>query len=162
VVAVLATLFDRAVRGSIAVLYGGLVLVGFAGIVARYVFNNSLSWSEELSLILMTWLVFITAAVGVQQRLHAGVDLVTSALPKRWQQAVGVLTDLLVTVFCIFLLVYGAQIVSATMTQTSPAMGLPVGIIYAAIPVGAALMLVNLFRHAANRVRRSNEGREAS
>lgn len=161
-VCLLARLFDRAVRGAIAVLFVALVLVGFAQIVARYVFNNSLSWSEELSLILMTWLVFVTAAVGVQERVHASVDLVTASLPKRWQQGLGVLVDLLVTVFCVFLTIYGAQIVSATMTQTSPAMGLPMGLIYAAIPVGAALMLVNLFRHAVHRLRPAGAQRGGS
>jgi C4-dicarboxylate transporter DctQ subunit len=141
-------MFDKVTRGFIAVIYGVLVVVGFAQVVARYVFNNSLSWSEELALILLTWMVFIAAGVAVQQKLHIGVDLLTSRLGERWQRILGIFSDLLVGVFVIFLIYYGAQITANAMVQTTPAMGLPMGYVYAAVPVGGAVMLVNLVRNA--------------
>lgn len=140
--------FDTLVRGMIAILYGVLVVIGFAQVVARYVFNNSFSWTDEMALMILTWMVFIAAGVAVQQRLHIGVDLVTGRLSQRWQLILGIISDLLVTVFVLFVIYYGAQMTVDAMVQTSPAMGVPMGYVYAALPVGGTVMLVNLVRNA--------------
>jgi C4-dicarboxylate transporter DctQ subunit len=140
--------FDSVLGSVVAVIYGVLIVVGLAQVVARYVFNNSLPWSQELDLILLTWLTFLSAGVALQKRLHIGIDVFSSRLSGRWQRVITLVGDLMTAVFVICLMYYGAQITQSAMAQTSPAMGLPMGLVYASVPVGAAVMLINLVRSA--------------
>lgn len=64
----------------IAVLLGLMVLVTFANVVLRYVFNTSLIWGLEVTLILFAWLVVFGISYGVKVTMHLGVDALTGAL----------------------------------------------------------------------------------
>ena len=60
-------------RVTVAGLMLAVTLLTLAQVIARYVFNSSLIWSEELNRLLFVWLVLI-AAVGAS---HMRIDLLT-------------------------------------------------------------------------------------
>lgn len=64
----------------IAVFLGLMVLVTFANVILRYVFNTSLIWGLEVTLILFAWLVIFGISYGVKVTMHLGVDALTGAL----------------------------------------------------------------------------------
>ena len=73
-------------ENAIAVLLGLMVVVTFINVVMRYVFNASLIWGLELTLILFAWLVIFGISYGVKKTIHLGVDALTTQLssgPKR-------------------------------------------------------------------------------
>jgi TRAP-type C4-dicarboxylate transport system permease small subunit len=72
------------------------------------------------------------------------MDLLTRSLPAAWQRAIETFVNLLVAATLGTVVITGFQLVSANMTQPSPALELPMGIPYAAIPLSAAIMLINL------------------
>ena len=45
-----------------------LVIVSdvFVGVIARYVFNSSFTWTEELGVLFYTWLIFIGFPLGLK------------------------------------------------------------------------------------------------
>lgn len=55
-------------------------------VVARYVFNDSPAWSERLSLVLLAYLVFFGAAVGVREKFHIRIEVLRNAVPERLGQ----------------------------------------------------------------------------
>ncbi len=59
-----------------------------AQVVLRYVFNVTLSWSEELSLALFTWIVLLMAALGVREGFHVRMDLLADPAPARQARAI--------------------------------------------------------------------------
>ena len=58
-------------------LMAGLVVLSVA---LRYVFNNPLTWGEELIVALLTWMVFLGAAAAVRSQMHIRIDVVGPVL----------------------------------------------------------------------------------
>ncbi|MBD5656772.1 MAG: TRAP transporter large permease subunit [Candidatus Eremiobacteraeota bacterium] len=65
-----------------------LVEVGvlFAGVLARYVFNKPLLWSDELAQTLFLWLVMFGAAIALRRSEHMRMTALVSRLSPRWQR----------------------------------------------------------------------------
>ncbi len=55
-----------------AVILAAEVLLLAASVLARYVFNSPLIWSDELAEILIIWQAMLGAAVAVHRRQHLG------------------------------------------------------------------------------------------
>lgn len=61
---------------AIAVILGLMTLITFINVVLRYVFNNSLIWGLEVTLILFAWLVLLGISYGFKITSHLGVDAI--------------------------------------------------------------------------------------
>src|SRR6188768_2151672 len=79
-------------------------------VFARYVLNASPSWTEPASVMVMSWFIFLGAAVGVRENFHMGFDVLVHFLPAStapWMRAV---SDLAVVVFGLGMVVYGLKL----------------------------------------------------
>ena len=81
------------------VLLGVFTTILFIQVVMRYVFNNSLSWSEELARYLFIWLCFIGVSFGAKQMKHLKIDVFISVFPKKFRPYVIVFADVIVLAF---------------------------------------------------------------
>jgi len=91
----------------IAVLLGLMTMITFVNVVMRYVFNSSLIWGLEVTLILFAWLVLFGVSYGVKVTAHLGVDAVTNMLSPGPRKVVAIIAGLLCIVYA-FLLLKGA------------------------------------------------------
>jgi TRAP-type C4-dicarboxylate transport system permease small subunit len=135
---------NAATEWAIAAMLAVLVATTLAQVYFRYFTSSSLDWSEELARYLFVWIVFLTGAVAVRRRAHIVVDVAVTRLPRSWQRALGLVTAALALLFFAFLTVYGLVLVRLAWSQTTPGMGISRGYLFLAVPVGSALMLVNL------------------
>ncbi len=59
--------------------------------IGRYLLNDSPSWTEPLSLLLMSWFILLGAAVGVREGDHLGFEIgLHYAAPRcggRWRRS---------------------------------------------------------------------------
>ncbi|MFZ9137215.1 MAG: TRAP transporter small permease, partial [Hylemonella sp.] len=86
---------------------------------------------------------FIGAAAAYRANAHIGVTLLTERLPQGLRQLAGLLADLLVGSASLFVAWYGARLCILTMGQTiSELPWLPVGVTYAALPLGSVVTLL--------------------
>lgn len=140
----------RAVRAGNR-LIGHLVVLGLAVMVAttltatliRHVPGApTLFWAEEVARYLNIWVVFLTSGIAIQRGAHFGVDVFTEALPERGRRSVRLLALGLMALFELVLVVAGYQLARANMAQLSSALEMPMGLVFASIPVGGALMLI--------------------
>lgn len=90
--------FMRAIRPFLGALSRASLYIAGVGMVAmtlivgwqvfaRYILNDSPSWSEPLSLHLMSWFIMLGAAVGVRESVHLGLDILRYMMPPRIQAA---------------------------------------------------------------------------
>ncbi len=114
----------------------------------RYVLNNSLSWSEELARYLFIWLVEIGIPYGIKMDKHICVDAVYSFLPKKIKKGYAIVGYVLTLLFALAVVYYGIQVVGmqAASGQVSPAMHVPMTIVYAAPVVGFSLSAIRLIQ----------------
>lgn len=63
---------EDALAGGALVIFTLVVLIG---VVFRYVLNQPLSWTEEVSLIAFAWLMFFGAVICARENGHVLIDL---------------------------------------------------------------------------------------
>ena len=133
-----------AVSGLILVL---MVAVAGLGVITRFVFHASLSWSEELDAYLFVWLTCLGAAAGAKLHAHPSVQALADRFPVKARSALGDVTDFVVAGMGLILAVYGGTMIS--LMGTEAASSLPISMVYPylAIPVGGALLVVHALVH---------------
>ena len=114
-------------------------------VVTRYFFGVALSWSEELALLLFTWVVLLTGSLGVREGFHVRLTLLQDALPATAALWVGRLIDAAILVFGIMLAIAGNSYVTETIGQTSAAIAYPIEALHLAAPVCGALIALHAF-----------------
>ncbi len=138
-----------AVRGLIdtvlghlgAALLTGIILVVLGGVVSRYVFNASFSWTEEGGIWLFTWLIFVVLPIATRRSRHVALNLAVDLLPPRGQAVVAILATATIVYTIIRLFTAGVGIASLT-SGTSITLGLPSWWQYAVIPAAAAVLFL--------------------
>jgi len=95
------------------VFSSAMVISTFLQVIFRYLFNHPLFWSEELSRYCFVWIVFVG----------------------------GIVINILIISFLVIVIKQSIVVVIVNMSQYSPAIRIPMGLIYLAIPVGLSLML---------------------
>ena len=140
----LETGFVRLNQGLIVLLMASMAALVFANVVMRYVFNQSIFWVEEFTQIQMIWVAYLGAGLALREGRHVAVDMLQDLVPAPLRKAVRGFIALAMALFLITLFVLGLQIAEFTWEQETPAMGLPAGLPYLGIPIGAAAMLLHL------------------
>ncbi|HEY8607808.1 MAG TPA: TRAP transporter small permease [Noviherbaspirillum sp.] len=137
-------LFLAANRWIVIAMMAAMVVMVFANVVSRYVWNYSFIWAEELSQYLMVWITFLGAGLALREGRHVAVELLQDRLPVRTRAWVRHLVAALIIVFLLALVVLGFQFALFAWEQETPVMNIPLGIPYLAVPLGALLLLVHI------------------
>ncbi|HEY0297517.1 MAG TPA: TRAP transporter large permease subunit [Bordetella sp.] len=135
-------LLGRLVEIPAAILVAAEVVILFTGIVARYVFRNPLVWSDELASILFLWLAMLGSVVALRRGEHMRM----TAFVNRAQPATRAFLDLvaIAAALAFLLLILGPswEYASEERYVTTAALEIPNIWRAAAMPVGAALMIL--------------------
>lgn len=125
-------------------------------IIMRYVFNASLSWSEEFARYCFVWSTFLSVSYSIKKASMLRVDIIVQYLPKAARKVIDILMELIVLAFFAFLLYHSFAVVKriAASGQTSPALGLPMVTVYAALIVGFALACIRGIQKLVSLLRR--------
>ncbi|MCA0972167.1 TRAP transporter small permease [Halobacillus litoralis] len=140
---------DRRLEEVLLVLFSSvMVSVIFLQVVMR-VSGNSLSWSEELARYCFIWLVYIGISYGVKKQRHIKVDVMLLLLKGKGKLALSILANLLFLVFSLYVVVKGYGIASQLLSfgQQSPALHIPMGLVYMATPIGFGLTSIRLVQN---------------
>src|SRR5947209_3698 len=125
-----------------AVLVSVEILVLLAGVVSRYVFNQPLTWTDELASILFLWLAMLGAVIALRRDEHMRLGVLVARAPVRWRGRLDTLAAMVVAVFVLEIILHAYNYFDAQWMITTPALEIHDGYRVAAIAVGAALMLL--------------------
>jgi TRAP-type C4-dicarboxylate transport system permease small subunit len=135
---------NRIVKTLLVVMGAVMAVTILLQVFLRYVVKASLPWSEELARYLMVWIGLMGASLAMHEGRHVGVTLLvdrTRGLARRILTGVALLAVLW---FLWLMLSEGTRLLYNIWHQRSPAMNLPMVIPYAAIPLGAVFMTVQV------------------
>lgn len=114
----------------------------FWQVFTRYVLGWSNSWTEISAVLLMSWFIFLGAAVGIRENYHLGFDVLLYILPKGSKKVLRTISDVVVIVFACGMVFYGSQLVILQWAARLPALGVPEGIRYMPIVAGGLLIIL--------------------
>lgn len=118
------------------------VLVVFSQVVWRFIFNNPFSWSEELARYLQVWLILLTSSVCIRKGRHLAVDYATHALPFKYNKILKFIIMIFIMFFTCIVIVFGVHMIVVTINQKTPALQIPILVVYLAFPITGLLMFL--------------------
>lgn len=121
-----------------------VIIVTFGWLVyGRYVLNNTPTWVEQLSLLLVSYITFLGAAVGVRRNSHLSIDFVRESFPTIPRVIMRYLADLFMIVFGVFMAWQGYNLVVGNLDRIIPM--IDVAEAWRAVPVVICGVLIVLF-----------------
>ncbi len=123
-----------------------ITVLMMANVIARRVFQSSLTWSDELSRYLLVWCGFLSVSYCVKKRISIKIDQFQNSLPERWIPWIKMLRHTIVFIFCIVMLPYSVTFVRQAVDSgaATAAMGLPMVYIQSAPLVCFVLLAVRV------------------
>ncbi|AIC29199.1 TRAP dicarboxylate transporter protein DctQ subunit [Rhizobium etli bv. mimosae str. IE4771] len=124
---------------------GGLILMTvFVAwqVFCRYVLNDSPSWTEPGSVMLMSWFIFLGAAVGIRENNHLGFDVLLYVLPKSGKRVLRMISDAVILAFGAGMIWYGGALMSLTWNTTLPSLGISGAFDYLPLAAGGVLAVI--------------------
>lgn len=126
-------------RYSQAVLLVIVVIVS-TDVFCRNVLSYSIKWAQEVSLLLIVWMTFLSMAIGEEKDQHIAIELFYNLFPKPVRKFFDVLNKMILAVVGCFLCFFGTKLVMSTWSSTLAATKWPAGMLYLMIPVGGGFM----------------------
>ncbi len=127
----------------VVLLLAAMSTIVFANVSLRYLSNFSITWAEEVARYLMIWMTFLGAGLSLRVGGHVAITNLHDFLGTRSQRALRAFVGLLLVCFFIAMMWIGYEYMSRMGRQLTPATRLPFSYIYAAMPIGFALMIVH-------------------
>lgn len=148
---------DKVMEALSALILGGMTLLIFVQVLARYVFKAPLAWSEEGARFLFIWMTFIAGYVGARKAQHIGVELVQNLFPVPVKKGMKVLCDLLSAGFFLLVLYNCCNQWGKLSAQTSPALKLPMSVVYLGMMLGCLCLAASYLYHIVEVLRGEKE-----
>jgi TRAP-type C4-dicarboxylate transport system permease small subunit len=121
---------------------GLILMTAFIGwqVFGRYVLNQSPSWTEPASLLLMSLFILLGAAVGVREANHLGFESALHHAPSFLRHFMLLATEVLVIGFGGAMAWYGTELAMETWSAAMPGLPIPQGMDYVPLAIGGALI----------------------
>lgn len=118
-------------------------------IVLRYVFKNSLSWSEELVRYMFVWSTFIGIPYCIKNNTSIRVNQFKTAMPIKFQDVLSYVDKFIMLILFLIMAIFSIDIVSSSFAsgQSSAAMGIPYWLIQISVPIGSILSLIRIIQN---------------
>lgn len=123
----------------------GLVLDVTWQVVTRFFTDNPSSFTEELARFFLIWIAFLGAAHVFRKGAHLGLDYFIEKFSPDAQNKIVKTILVFVVIFSVCILLIGGSSLAYLawdLDQSSASLGLPISIVYLAIPVSGVLFLL--------------------
>jgi TRAP-type transport system small permease protein len=138
-------MLETMIRWTVVFLLFVMVAAIGSQVFARYLFHQSLYWTEELGRHVMVWMIFLASVLCVRRGFHLSITLLKERLKPDKQALMQLIGAIVLAYFFYMMIVHGWTLTQKTMVQRSSAIHYPMGYVYAALPVSGLLMfIVNL------------------
>jgi TRAP-type C4-dicarboxylate transport system permease small subunit len=141
-------------RAVVFAMMSAMSILVFVNVIARYWFNFSIIWAEEISQYLMIWIAYLGAGLALREGRHVALEILHDRLTPVMSRRVRMILGGLVLAFLGTVTVLGFQFSMFVWEQETPVLNISLGIPTLGIPIGCLLFVVHLllmFRNYADR-----------
>jgi TRAP-type C4-dicarboxylate transport system permease small subunit len=135
------------ILARLTLVVAGASIVGMAcveawQVFARYVLNDSPSWTEPVALLFMSTTVMFGAALGVRSNRHFGFFILVESSPPPLRRMLLVLARAIAVAIGLMLMVWGGEMTVDAWDYSIAGAPLPQGIVYVPLSIGGALIAI--------------------
>lgn len=131
-----------------------VIMTGVMGIqiVSRYVFQNSLTWSEELVRYMFVWSAFLGIPFCIKHGLSIKVDQFRNLFPIPLQKILMYIDKIIIFFLFLVMFIYSCLVVKASYLsgQTSPAMQIPMWMVQISVCISSLLSMIRSIQNFLN------------
>lgn len=136
-------LFVELNKWVLVLILATMSAIVFTNVSLRYLTNFSIVWAEEVARYLMIWMTFLGAGLVLRLGGHVAVTNLHDLLGERPRRFLRGLIALLLLGFFVVMVWIGYDYMSRMGRQMTPATRIPFSYVYAAMPIGFALLIVH-------------------
>jgi TRAP-type transport system small permease protein len=132
-----------------------IAVIGLYAIVAavvfqvfgRYVMNDTPTWAEALTLVLILYVALFGAAAGVRDAGHIGMESLLVLVSDEWRRRLEVVIHFLVAIFGALMVAGGWGLMSGVLSYKIPTLGISEGWHYAPLVLSGVLIFLFSVEH---------------
>jgi len=135
---------DRALGHTLVLIMAVMVVNVLWQVFSRYVLGEPSSFTDELARFLMIWVGVLGAAYVAGRNGHVAIDVLVRRTSGNNQKRLKQLVRIAIVLFCLFAMVIGGLrlvYVTYVLEQYSPALGMPLAVVYLVIPLSGLLII---------------------
>lgn len=130
----------------LAFIFTATILISLAaGVFFRYVFQDPLTWSDEMAMFSLAWLTFIGGSITIRAKIAPTIDILTTYISGKARKVVITIGYLFVLAFSAYIFYISIQWISSPniLVQRSGSMEMPMIYAYLCIPVSFLFMTIH-------------------
>ena len=134
--------FKYSLEIALVFLLIAMTLTVFSQVIARYIFEAPLSWSEELARFILIWVSMLSAAYAFKTKSHFALTILVSKLPDKHQKITSFCIHIVVAIFFLIICYYSVIFVHSVNGHIAPALQISMQIPYSSIIVASGLISI--------------------
>ena len=143
----------------IVAMFVVMVIAIFMQVVMRYVFNNSLYWSEELGKFMFIWISWLGISIGERRGEHIKITMLTDKFSPKGQHIINIISELIVIGILLVTIYYGIFLVQTQATTHYAGIKISVSWGYLSVVVGCCCMLLRSIGMIVSSIKNINSGK---
>lgn len=129
------------------VLLAVFVCLLFTQIICRQLLGFSITWIEELSVILFVWFAYFGASYAARMAAHNRVSFHLNALPRRTARMIEAVGDVFWIIFNVTFVYYAIQFISNLRPfYKAQTLGWPMKYVMLVLPIAFTLMTIRILQ----------------
>jgi len=134
---------DRVIEFLTCTLFLIMIAVASWQVLSRFILKNPSTFTEELLRYSLIWLAMLATAYVVGKSEHIAISFLRDKMDEDSGFKLDIVIQAFFLLFSATIMVYGGiKAVSLTMAQISPALHVPMGFVYLALPLSGVFILV--------------------
>jgi TRAP-type C4-dicarboxylate transport system permease small subunit len=129
----------------LVVMFAAMVGIIFFQVIMRYVFNNSLSWSEELGKFIFVWISWLGISIGQRRNEHIKITMLVDKLPPMGQKIAEIISDIILIIICLVTLYYAIILVQTQVKVPYAGIKISTAWGYLSLVLGCGFISLRLF-----------------
>jgi C4-dicarboxylate transporter, DctQ subunit len=142
----LISLLDKLFLYVLGAALGAVVSICIIQVIARYVFDASFAWAEEISATLVLWAVWVGASLAIKSNSHLRLHLLERKIHPRNRLFLRLVQKSLILFFAVAMAYASKVVLQVNENITLMSLPITVNIMYWSVPVGCVLMIYYCLR----------------
>jgi TRAP-type transport system small permease protein len=133
---------EKALKRILMVILVIFTVIVVVQVIARYLLNSPLTWSEQVARYLFIWMIMLGTPLLFRMKAHIVFDLMFNKFPPTLQKVVGYINLLFITAFSFYYFVHSLNLCLRSGKTIAAGIEIPMNYVYASQPAGAGLLIL--------------------